>query len=266
MLTSPKVLELKSSDFTNLALGSMRAKSSLSKISLKSTMSGSHSKEKNKDKTKSLKNLSGLGMEINQITKSNRNLEENILGAMTSIKKIKTVSKNLKKKDGEVEFLNKDLIKSNQELDQLKNKLAWYEDLFNELYHHSKANDDESISQVYLSSKSKNLKMKIPRNSLSIEELILRPETARQSIKSVRNYNTKSPYVSNTKMFLFSRKSSKHEYKIKKRGQASTPTEILFKKTPHSNVEIDTKLKKIFTRMERLLRNKNNKEASTIFL
>ena len=229
-------------------------------------MSEPRPKEKNKDKTKSLKNLTGLGMEINQITKSNRNLEENILEAMASIKKLKPASKNLKKRDGEVELLNKDLFKSNEDLGKLKNKLCWYEDLFNELYHHSKVNDDEAISQVYLSSKNKNLKIKISKNSSSIEELILKPESARQSIKTTRNYNTKSPYDSKTKLFLFTRKGSKKTYKFKSRDQPSTPTEILFKKTPHTNVEIDTKLKKIFTRMEKVLTGKNNKEASTIFL
>ena len=71
MTRSSVILDLKSNDSTTIHINDLRAKSSLSKISMKKK---NRVKKKGKEKTKSLKNLGELILEITLLSKSNKNL------------------------------------------------------------------------------------------------------------------------------------------------------------------------------------------------
>ena len=261
MFTSSVNLELKSVDDAP-TLSSTRAKSSLSKLSLKKAIRSRSKEQENekakvKVKVKSLKNVGELSLEATQLSKNNRVLEEQILEAMASLKKLKPISKGLKTKEVDLETIQKDHLRSDEELISLKKKLIYYEEIFHELYHHCKVDDDEGILNLFNSNKTKPKKIRIPRNSLTIEDLLRIPESTKSGNKTARNSNIKSPYIKHSKLLILTGKKMKKSQRSSTRLSSFTPNLKNIEKNEPTDLVIDKKLKKIYKRLKILLNTFN---------
>jgi hypothetical protein len=248
MLTSSLLLDLKSNDSIATAFNEFRAKSSMSKISL----NPDSTRSKSKDKLKTSRSGADIGLEVTQLSKNNKYLEEKVIGTMLSIKKLKNISKELKSKESEIENLQKEVHKSEEEVVKKRKKLNWFEDTLNALYTHCTNNDDDGIARVFHLTKNRKLKMKSPRKSLSIEEFNLK-SISKAQCKSTKNLNTKSPYDSNAKVLTISGKKLKKNSKLSTRVQAFTPS-IKLKSIEKNEVKSNL----IGLKLEQLLRRTKN--------
>jgi hypothetical protein len=252
MLTSSVILDFKAHDSVNLALDTLRAKSSLENISLKKSISRSKSKGKYKLKVKSSKNSEGITTQMTQISKYNRKLKEKISEAISDIKKFKPISKDLKNK--EFDNLHKEFKRSEEEIGILKKKLNKYEEIMKELYNHTKSIGNEPVLHQ-ANSDHRSLKISIPRNALSVEDLILRPESVRNGLKTARNSNLKSPYDS--KIFNFSNKKLKKIQNSGYRSHVMTPSVKNITEIETPSTEISKKMSMTLDRLKNLLNIRN---------
>ena len=251
MLTSSLLLDLKSNDSIATAFNEFRAKSSMSKIS----QNPDTTRSKSKDKLKTSRSGADIGLEVTQLSKNNKYLEEKVIGTMLSIKKLKNISKVLKAKESEIETLTKEAQKVEDEVSKKRQKLGWFEETLNALYTYCTNNDDEGIAKVYNVSKFKKLKMKSPRKSLSIEEFNLKSISAKTHPKTTKNSNSKNPYDSNAKVLTISGKKLKKSSKLSTRVQAFTPSikiKSIDKPEARSNL-IGLKLEQLLRRTKNIL-------------
>lgn len=250
MFASSLLLDLKSNDSIATAFNEFRAKSSLSKVSLNHESMRSKSKEQLKFPKSGL----DLNLEMTQLSKNNKYLEEKVIGTMLSIKKLKNISKSLKLKEQEIENLEKEAQKSEEILNKKKLKLGLIEDNLCSLYSHCLNNDDEGISRLFKLSKMKKLKIRSPRKSVSIEDFALKSISNKTGPKTTKNSNLKSPYDSNGKILTISSKRVKKNSKLNTRVQAFTPS-IKIKRI--EKVELGDnfggKLDRLFTRTKNII-------------
>lgn len=250
MTTSSVILDLKSNDSTTIHINDLRAKSSLSKISMKKK---NRVKKKGKEKTKSLKNLGELSLEITLLSKSNKNLEEKVLQTLSLIKHFKPISKENKLKIFEFENLCLELAKSDADIVNLKQKRLRYEELMSELCNHAKNNDDDGVFKVLNKTKNFNTGKATPKALLKIEDLITKPETTRNSLKSARNSNLLSPYNSQVKLLVSPHKKPKKTQKFENRQKTLTPSIKTIKLNEADKPEVEKKLEKLFFRLKKTL-------------
>ena len=249
MLTSSLLLDLKANDSIATAFNEFRAKSSMSKIS----QNPETTRSKSKDKMKTSRSGADIGLEVTQLSKNNKYLEEKVIGTMLSIKKLKNISKELKTKESEIESISKEVQKSEDQVVRKRKKLEWFEETLNALYTYCTNNDDQGITRVYNLSKSRKLKMKSPRKSLSIEEFNLKSISAKNPPKTTKNSNLKSPYDANAKVLTISGKKLKKSSKLSTRIQAFTPS---IKMKSIEKPEVKSNL--IGLKLEQLLRRTKN--------
>lgn len=220
MLTSSLLLDFKSNDSIATAFNEFRAKSSLSKASVHPEGLRSRSKEH----LKLLKSGFDINLELSQLSKNNKYLEEKVIGTMLSIKKLKNISKELKTKDLEIENLHKEVQKLDENLNKKKQKLIWAEDTLISLCNYCMNEDDEGILRLFKLSKAKKLKIRSPRKSVSIEDFSVKSVSHKTAPKTVKNGNLKSPYDANAKILTISCKKIKKNSKLSTRVQAFTPS------------------------------------------
>lgn len=214
-----------------------------------------------KDLLKPRKCTSELGFDIAHLSKDYKHLEEKTLDTISSIKKLKHVHKDLKQKEGELEMWLKDVQKSEEELESSRKKLGQYQETLQDLCKACKNNDEELISKILNANKHKTLKLKIPRGSLSIEDVVIKPETSRSTVKTSRNTVLKSPYEPNLKILTFSTKKLKKTSKMTPRIKTCTPSiktktsDKQEKSETHgkNRLKVEGKLKRLIKRFKKIL-------------
>lgn len=164
-----------------------RSHSSLSTISLKATMPGKNSKNNTITKFEH--------PEISQLSKHKKDLESKILLTMSEMKKLKTVSKNLRKKESELKDLQDSLNKSNEDLIEARIKQERSEKMLVDICGLVKSGEDEKLFELYPSVCKHISRLRQKRNSLIIDDLVLGPAIG-NSIHTARDFKVRSPYFS----------------------------------------------------------------------
>ena len=248
MLTSSVVLNTKNKD---LFLVPSRAKSSLSKISLSQPMTLS----KPIGKIKSSKHISNLGLEATQLSLNNKNLEEKVFSIIGAIKKLKNAPKDLKLREIELEVVQNEMIRSEDDISEYKKRMKWFEEKLPEMFQCCKGQDDGGFFKILAAYQHKDIKKTGLRSSLSIEELLITPKSTKNRLKSSRNSIIRSPYDSNLNILTVSNKKLKQIGQPSKRVQAMTPSIFAkpFSILKEKNTTLEKKLEKVRTRVERVI-------------
>lgn len=164
-----------------------RSHSSLSAISLKATMPGKNSK---------INPIHQSDIpELSQISQHKKDLESKIMETISEMKKLKTVSKNLRKKENDLKNLQESLSKSNEDLVDVRIKKERSGKLLGDIFMLIKNGDDEKLFELYPGVCKHIVRLKQKRNSLIIDDLILSSASG-SSIHTARDFKVRSPYFS----------------------------------------------------------------------
>jgi len=164
-----------------------RSHSSLSAISLKATMTGKNSKNNTITKFEH--------PEVSQLSQLKKGLESKILLTVFEMKKLKTVSKNLRKKENDLKALQDSLIKSNEDLIEARIKLERSGKILTDICGLVKNGEDEKLFEMYPSVCKHIVRLRQKRNSLIIDDLVLGPGNG-STIHTARDFKVRSPYFS----------------------------------------------------------------------
>ena len=202
MLTSALNVEPKNYNAKSGKLCNARSQSSLSSISSKTLFP--------KAKSKELSNKpSEICLEVTQMSKSKHDLEEMILAAMQEMKTLKSVSKNLKDKEHEMESLQNSLLRSNEELQESKSHLENSEKMINEIFRHLQNDDEVSLAGLHSTINTQHARIRQKRNSLIIDDLHYKNDYIKNTIKTTRDVKIRSPYFSHPNLHFVSTPKAK---------------------------------------------------------
>ena len=231
-------------------LNAKRSQSSFSNISTKTLMRKSNSKELTR-------NPSEACLEVTQMSKNKHDLEEKVISAMQEMKNLKLVSKNLRNKELEMEMLQENLNKAEEEICEIRSRFDKSEQLLYNILKNCINCEDEPLMNLYQSTKHPQFKLKQKRNSLIIDDLEYKPDLNKGNVKTTREQKHRSPYFSQSSLqILTTPKLKKFSFY---RGNISTnksSPKIEKKKYP-----INDKLQNTFDRVKRILEDlsKRNK-------
>ena len=195
MFISALNIEPKDSNGKFGAMYNTRSQSSLSNASSKSLFPKSKATELSK-------NPSVVCLEITQMSKCKHDLEKKVLTAMQEMKTLKSVSKNLKEKEHEMENLYDSLLKSNEELQESKSRLESSEKLINQLFRSIQNDDELSLLGLYSAANTQLTRIRQKRNSLIIDDLVYKNDNMHGTIKTARDVKIRSPYFSHSSLHL----------------------------------------------------------------
>jgi hypothetical protein len=140
--------------------------------------------------------------EITQMSKEKKNLEEKIVETMQKVKQMQHVSKELKEKEAEIAVLQQGLIRSYDDVNEIKAKYEKSCTVLNEIVKGIVGNDDEQLIKVYPMVCRQMLRLKQKRNSLIIDDLIGRSDVNKGGIKTTRTGKGKNTFVSSSRMSI----------------------------------------------------------------
>ena len=178
-------MDIKSIYGKHASLTVTRSHSSLSSISLKNQMSSKPHGETPK--------VLNQAPELSILHQSNYELEQRIMGLMNEMKKLKTVSKDLKKKEDEYKTLHESLAKSNEDLMDTKIKHERSQQLLHEVFKQIRNEDNEKLFELYPIVCKHIVRLKQKRNSLIIDDLVFSHNPV-HSIHTAREFKVRSPY------------------------------------------------------------------------
>jgi hypothetical protein len=114
---------------------------------------------------------------------------------MHEMKKLKTVSKDLKKKEEDLKSLQDTLLKSNEDLLDTRIKQERSQKLISEILKQVKSGEDERLFELYPIVCKHIVRLKQKRNSLIIDDLVFSQNPV-HSVHTARDFKVKSPYFS----------------------------------------------------------------------
>jgi hypothetical protein len=132
--------------------------------------------------------------ELTILHQSNYELEQRIMGLMNEMKKLKTISKDLKKKEDEVKNLHESLTKSNEDLIDAKIKQERSLQLLKQLLKELGNEDNQKLTELYPIVCKNIVRLKQKRNSLIIDDLVFSHNPV-HSIHTTREFKVRSPYI-----------------------------------------------------------------------
>ena len=120
---------------------------------------------------------------------------------MKEMKTLKSVSKNLKNKEYEIETLLENLQKSKEENHEFKARFESSENLLISIMRNCINNDNDSLTKLYTNIENPLIKYKQKRNSLLIDDLIYKSDIVK-GFKTTREHKVKSPYSSQSSLHI----------------------------------------------------------------
>ena len=179
-------MDIKSIYGKHASLTVTRSHSSLSSISLKNQMNSKPHGETPK--------VLNQAPELSILHQSNYELEQRIMGLMNKMKKLKSISKDLKKKEDEVKILHESLAKSNEDLMDTKIKHGRSQQLLQALFKQLRNDDNEKLCELHPVVCKHIVRLKQKRNSLIIDDLVFSHNPV-HSIHTTRDFKVRSPYI-----------------------------------------------------------------------